>query len=59
MTKLWAGHDFSVRYSCDLDLQDSSLNVALDTSSQYGDHSCEVVFKSTSNNKVLGLKQFC
>ena len=52
ITKLWAGHNFAVRSCCDLDLQGSNLNVALDTSSQYGDHSCEIVFKSTSNNKV-------
>ena len=54
ITKLWVGHDFAVRSCCDLDLQGSSLNVALDTSSKYGDHSCEIVFKSTSNNKVMG-----
>ena len=56
---LWAGQDFAVRSCCDLDLQGSSLNVEMDTSSQYGDHSCEIVFKSTSINKVMGRKQFC
>ena len=43
---MWAGHDFAVRSCCDLNLQGSSLNVALHTSSQYGDHSCKKVFKS-------------
>jgi len=31
ITKLWAGHDFAVRSCCDIDLQGSSLNVALNT----------------------------
>ena len=44
ITKLLAGHDYAVRSCCDLDLQGSSLNVALDTLSQYGDYSCEIVF---------------
>ena len=47
------------RFCCDPDLQGSSLNVALDMSSQYGDHSREIVFKLTSYNKVMGRKQFC
>jgi len=37
---------------CDLDLQGSSLNVALDTSCQYGDQLCKIIvefdFKSQS-----------
>ena len=57
ITKLWAGHEFAVRSCCDLDLQGSSLNVAIDTSSQNGDHSCEKVFKSTSN-KLWAVNNF-
>jgi len=32
--------------ACDLDLQGSDQNVASETSSQYGDHFCEIVVKS-------------
>jgi hypothetical protein len=39
---------------CDLDLQGSDPNVTRDTSSQYGDHFCEIVVKPTSNNEVMG-----
>jgi len=46
ITKLWAGRDFAARSCCDLDLQGSDPNVARDTSSQYGDHFCEIVLKS-------------
>jgi len=42
ITKLLAGHYFSARSCCDLDLQGSDPNVARDTSSQYGDHFCEI-----------------
>jgi len=38
-------NDFAARSSCDLDLQGSNPNVARDTLSQYGDHSCEIVVK--------------
>jgi len=41
-----AGHEFTVRSCCDLDLQGSSQNVACDKSSQYVDHFCEIVSKS-------------
>jgi hypothetical protein len=46
--KLWTGHDFAARSCCDLDLQGSDPNVARDTSSQYGDHFCEIILKSDS-----------
>jgi hypothetical protein len=46
ITKLWAGHDFAARSCCDFDLQGSNPNVASDTSSQYGDHFCDIVLKS-------------
>jgi len=39
LRKLLAGHKFALMSCCDLDLQGSSLNVALVMSSQYGDHS--------------------
>jgi len=35
----------AARSCCDLDLQDSNLNLACDTS-QYGDHFCDIVLKS-------------
>jgi len=54
ITKLWAGHHFAVWSCYDLDLQGSSLYVALDTSSQYGDHSCEIVFKSDFKQQSYG-----
>ena len=41
-----AGHDIAARSCCDLDLQGSDPNVARDTLSQYGDHFCEIFFKS-------------
>jgi len=44
--KSWAGHDFTARSCCDLDLQGIDPNVASDMSSQYGDHFCETVVKS-------------
>jgi hypothetical protein len=44
--KLWTGHDFAARSCCDLDLQGSDPNVVRYTSSQYGDHFCEIVLKS-------------
>jgi len=47
-------HNFAVRSCCDLDLQGSSLNVALDTTSQYGDHSCEIVFKTDFKQQSYG-----
>jgi len=53
-----AGHVFAVKACCDLDLQGSSLNVALDTSSHYGDHSCEKVFKSTKITKLWAGNNF-
>jgi len=31
--------------TCDLDFQGSDPNVVRDTSSQYGDHFCEIVLK--------------
>ena len=43
---LWTGHDLAERSCCDLDLQGSSPNVVCDTSSQYGDHFCEIFSKS-------------
>ena len=46
MTKFWAGHDYSDRSCCDLDLQGSNPNVAGGTSSQYGDHFSGVVLES-------------
>jgi len=46
ITKLWARHDFAARSCCDLDLYDSNLNAVGDTSSQYGDHVCEIFAKS-------------
>jgi len=57
--KLWAGHDFAARSCCDLDLQGCDPNVARHTSSQYGDHFCEIVLNPTSNNKVMGRTWFC
>jgi len=44
ITKFWARHDFATRSCCDLGLQGSNPNVVRDTS-QYGDHSCEIVVK--------------
>jgi len=44
--KVMGQHDFAARSCCDLDLQGSEQNVARDTSSQYGDHSCEIFSKS-------------
>jgi len=44
--KLWAGHDFAARLCCDLDLQGRDPNFVRDTSSQYGDHFCEIVLKA-------------
>jgi len=44
ITKLWVGHVFAARLCCDIDLQCSDPNLAGDTSSQYGDHYCEIVF---------------
>jgi len=41
-----AGHDFTARSCCDLELQSSNPNVARDTSYQYGDHFCEIFLKS-------------
>jgi len=46
ITKLWTRLDFAARSCCDLDLQGNDLNVERDTSSQYGDHFCEIVSKS-------------
>ena len=43
---LWDGHEFAARSRCDLELQGSDPNVARDTSSQYGDHFCEIFSKS-------------
>ena len=45
MKYFWAGHNFAARSCCDLDLQGSDPNVVRDTSSQYGDEFCEMVFK--------------
>jgi len=45
ITKLWAGHIFTARSCCDLDLQGSDLNIACDMASQYGDNFCEIVLK--------------
>jgi hypothetical protein len=45
ITNLRAGHDFAARSCCDLDLQGSDPNIARDTSSQYGDHLCEMVIQ--------------
>jgi len=39
-------HDFAARSRCDLDLQGRDPNVVRDTSSQYGDHFCEIFSKS-------------
>jgi len=44
--KLWAGHHYAARSCLDIDLQGSDPNVVRDTSSQYGDHFCEIVLKS-------------
>jgi hypothetical protein len=52
--KLWTGHYFAARSCCDLDLQGSDQNVARDTSSQYGDHFCEKVFKSDFKSQSYG-----
>ena len=43
---LWAGHEFTARSRCDLDLQGRDPNVARDTSSQHGGHFCKIVSKS-------------
>jgi len=39
-------HGFAARSCCDRDLQGSQQNFVRNTSSQYGDHFCEIVFKS-------------
>jgi len=54
ITKLWAGHDFAARSCCDLDLQGSDPNVARDTSSQYGDHFCEIFSKADFKKQCYG-----
>jgi hypothetical protein len=46
---------FAARSCCDLDLQGSDPNVARDTSSQYGDHFCEIVVKSHFKSRSYGL----
>ena len=45
MSKFWAGHDFAARSCCDLDLQGKDPYVVHYTSTQYGDHFCEIVVK--------------
>jgi hypothetical protein len=57
--KLWTGHDFAARSCCDLDIQGSDPDVACDTSSQYGDHFCEIFLNPTSNYKVMDRTRFC
>jgi len=60
ITKLWAGHNFAARSCCDFDLHGSEPN-ARDTSSQYGDHFCEIFskfdFKLQSNGSDMILLQ--
>jgi len=51
---MWAIHDFAARSCCDLDLQGSDPNLACDTSSQYGDHLCEIVLKSDFKYQSYG-----
>ena len=47
ITKLWARHDFAASLCYDLDFQGTDSNVVgSDTSSQYGDHFCEILVKS-------------
>ena len=41
----WTRHNFDARSCCDLGLHGSNPNVARDTLSQYGDHSCKIVVK--------------
>ena len=43
--KWWARHNFASMSCCDLDLQCSDPNIALDMSPQYGNHFCEKVVK--------------
>ena len=54
ITKLWARHDFAARSCCVLDLQGSVPNVARDTTSQYGDHFCEICFKFNFKKQSYG-----
>jgi len=49
-----AGYDFVARSCCDLDLHGSDPNVARDTSSQYGDHFCELGSKSYFKKRSYG-----
>jgi len=49
-----SGHDFAARSCCDLDLQGSDPIVARKTSSQYGDHVCELFSKSDFKQQSYG-----
>ena len=51
---LWAGHEFTARSRCDLDLQGRDTNVARDTSSQHGGHFCKIVSKSDFKSQSYG-----
>ena len=52
--KFWAGHDFAARSCCDLHIQGSEPNFVRDTSSQYGDHFCDIVLKSDFKKQSNG-----
>ena len=51
---LWAGNHFDERSCCDLDSQGSDPNVARDTSSQYDNHSYEIVVKFDFKSQRYG-----
>jgi len=50
----WAGHEFTARSRCDLDLQGRDPNVARDTLSQHGGHFCKFVTKSHFKERSYG-----
>jgi len=54
ITKLLAGHNLAARSCCDLDFQGRDPTFARDTSSQYGDHFCEIVVKFDFKSQSYG-----
>jgi len=54
MTKFWSRHNYAARSCYELGIQNSNPNVARDTLSQYGDHSCEIVVKFDFKSQSYG-----
>ena len=56
--KLWAGHHYTARSCCDLELHRSNPHVERDKSSHYGDHFCEIILSQLQITRLWAGQDF-